>query len=248
MRDEVERAYAELVTERGAPRGNVLFRRIFVGPALPTSRLVKDAGFVHFESRERPVDVPAAARWVTARSANLDGGPGLANPVAILDQPHPHLIEDVHALARCWPAFCDAARIVAELHELLAAWGTSTLQQIIWLSPRLATDGLVGTLSVDVLGDLREVVRDLASDYTRYGARAFHEMWEGLANRGEIWPTSSDDTYAPGIAVARAWVGRRVADTPSPFAQLAELEASGFGVAALGGDQAVLVLPQNANV
>jgi hypothetical protein len=226
MRDEVERAYAELVTERGAPRGNVLFRRIFVGPALPTSRLVKDAGFVHFESRERPVDVP----------------------VAILDQPHPHLIEDVHALARCWPAFCDAARIVAELHELLAAWGTSTLQQIIWLSPRLATDGLVGTLSVDVLGDLREVVRDLASDYTRYGARAFHEMWEGLAKRGEIWPTSSDDTYAPGIAVARAWVGRRVADTPSPFAQLAELEASGFGVAALGGDQAVLVLPQNANV
>jgi len=128
-----ERGYAELVRRLGPPRGAaaIAFRRISAGPELPTSRRVGGGLFVHFETRERPVDVPDAARWVTARCENRDGGPNLANPVAILDQSHPHVIEDVEVLARCWPAFADAARIVAELHGLLADWGTSALQRIV---------------------------------------------------------------------------------------------------------------------
>jgi hypothetical protein len=244
-RDDVERAYADVASRRGSPHGAAAFtfRRLYVGARLPRMLLVRHGDDLHYESRARPIDVPEAARWVTARSENGDGGPSLANPVAILDLRHPHAIEDVAVLAGCWPAFLDAGPLVAELHSLVADWGTSPLQRVVWLSPRLATAGLVGTIAVDVLGELRTVVCELASGCAGYGGRADEERWQALAARGTVWPDCVGDPYGARTSLPAAWVGRRVADTPSPFARVARLEASGFRVDALGGDLAVLVMP-----
>ena len=87
-------AYAAMIAARGAPAGEHVFRRIYAGRELEHSRLVCDrGGFAHYESREPPVDVPDGARWLNATSENLDGGPGLANRIAVLDLAHPHAVE-----------------------------------------------------------------------------------------------------------------------------------------------------------
>jgi len=237
-------AYAALVATRGAPPGEHVFRRIYAGRPLDDSRLVRDArGPAHYESREPPVDVPAGARWLTATSENLDGGPGLANRIAVLDLPHPHAVEDVAAIEAHWDGFAAAHARVAELHGLLEAWGTSTLRRIVWLSPRFRIEGMVGTIHCDVLGTVRSALHEIAEDYKGYSPADEIVIWQTLADRGEVWPRETDDTYYPGIRIASTWVGKPFAQTPSPLPSVAALEASGIRVAAICGDEAVLTLP-----
>lgn len=239
----IEQAYAALLAKRGAPPGEHAFRRVYAGIALDHPRLVRpDGGLAYYVSRERPTDVPAGARWELACSMNLDGGPMLRDDIAIHDLPYPHAEADVEAIDAHWDAFAGVWTHAAACHEMLAAWGTEPLRRIVWTSPRLSIDGMVGVVHGNVLDNVTTVVHELANDYQHYDAAAEHAMWQTLAARGEVWPEKTDDTYSPGIWIASDWVRKKIADTPSPLLHVAAIEQAGLRIEGMMGREAVLRL------
>jgi hypothetical protein len=241
---DAERAYLAACAARGAPMGEleIRFRRVFVGARLDDSRLER-APIPHYVHHAPPTDVPAGARWVSATAENLDGGPNLRDRVAVLDLPHPHLVEDVAALETCWDVFRRAPLIIAELHARAAAWGLTSPRVVTWTSPRLAVS-MIGRIDRDDLGELAAAVREVAYEalpVADVNVTASVALWRVLAERRVRWPRHTDDTYYPGISIPDAWVGRSCDELPNPFEPLDELAP--VHVIALGGDHAVLEMP-----
>jgi hypothetical protein len=203
---------------------NVLFRRVFAGDQHADARLVRDErDFPHYETREPPRDVPPGAIWTVATMDNLDGGPGLRNRIAVLDQQSPHLAEDARVVEAHLDAFCAAPALVAEIHLRLGAWGALPLETIIWTSPRLRIDGLVGNVEPDALGWFRDARSELPPG-------------------SELWPPETDDGYGTRIRIPDALVGTLVADAPDPSSLVEDLRARGIVVERVSGDHAILVL------